>query len=160
MNTRKKSSSPYALIAMLCAAFIFTLTSAIPLKAQETATEFKPIGASPGTVTPVAPPTELEIKPADSAKSKEPADSTKSSKPAESTKSPEPAKSAKSPKKPKVEGVGAAVGGTGSSTPLSFGGVSLKKALIIGASVVGVAALLIAGGGGGSSNGGGTTPSH
>jgi hypothetical protein len=171
MNTRKKRTSLLALLAMLCAAFIFTLTSAIPLKAQETITEFEPIGASPGTIAPVAPPERLETEPPDSAEmpeqvdpaaSPEPVDSAEAPHPADPTQSPVPTESAQSPEQPETKGIGASAGGgTGTIAAANlFGGISPKKALIIGASVLGVAALLIAGGGGGSGGGGGTTPSH
>lgn len=155
MKIRNKALSPFALFSMLCAALIFTFSTAIPSNAQETAEEFKPIGASPGKAAPVAPPQESEKEPADSSKSPDQA-TPKATGVGASTKG-------KGSSAAKTSGVGASAGGTGSSTAKTIGGISLKKALIIGGSVVGVAALLIAGGSGGGGDGGGgggTSPSH
>jgi hypothetical protein len=134
MSIRNKRLSPFALFLMFCAALTFSLATAVPSKAQDSTKEFKPIGATPRAAAPVAPPKKSDKNAADPAKSPDQA-------------------------KPKAKGVGASAGGTGSSSTSAFAGVSVKKALIIGASAVGVLALLAAGGGGGG-GGGGSSSNH
>jgi cobalamin biosynthesis Mg chelatase CobN len=152
MKIRNKALSPFALFSMLCAAVIFTFSTAIPSNAQDTAQEFKPIGASPGKAAPAAPPSESEKKPVDSTKSTDKA-TPKATGAGASAKG-------KGSSTSKTTGVGASAGGSGSSAAKTIAGISLKKALIIGGSIVGVAALLIAGGSGGGDSGGGTNPTH
>jgi hypothetical protein len=69
MNNRNKRLSPFALIFMFCAALTFSLATVVPSKAQDSTKEFKPIGATPGAATPVAPPKKPEKDATDSAKS-------------------------------------------------------------------------------------------
>ena len=131
MMTNKRKPPVAALFIMFFASALFSLCSAFPASAQDTTPPSKPIGASPGgAAVPVKP------KATDTDKTDQKKDSDKTSS--------------------EAAGVGASAGGAGSST--AFAGVSLKKALIIGGSVVGVIALLLAGGGG--SDGGGSTPTH
>ncbi len=129
MSTQNKRLKPFAMILMLCAAITFSLATAFPVNAADDAKSFKPIGASPGKAAPVAPP-------------KEPEKETKAADKAE----------------PKATGVGASAGGTGTASGSGVGSISLKKMLIIGGSVLGVAALLIAGAGGGGN--GGSSSNH
>jgi hypothetical protein len=134
INNRKPPVA--ALCMMFLATAMFSLFTALPAAAQETTVPSKPIGASPGAAaSPVKPKTSQTDK------------AVQQKKPDKTTS--------------KTTGVGASAGGAGTGTSTTLGGVSLKKALIIAGSVVGVVALLVAGGGGGGGgNGGGSTPTH
>jgi hypothetical protein len=121
---------------MFLATAMFSLFTALPAAAQETTAPSKPIGASPGKAASPVKPKTTQIDKTDQQK-----------KPGKTTS--------------KTTGVGATAGGAGAGTSTTLGGVSLKKALIIAGSVVGVVALLVAGGGGGGGGGnGGSGPSH